>query len=322
MDLSGEKLLEMYRQMWKIRLFEEKTYEIYTQGLMPGLAHLYSGEEAVAVGVCSALRPEDCITSTHRGHGHLIAKGGDFYRMMAEIMGKKTGYCRGKGGSMHIADFSLGILGANGIVGGGIPLAVGAALAMKKTGGDGVSVSFFGDGASNQGSFHESANLSAVWKLPVVFVCENNGYGISVSQARHQAIQDVSLRAASYGMPGVTVEGNDILAVCEAAVEAVSRARRGEGPTLLECKTYRFGGHHVGDQGGGILYRSKEEMHEWQKRCPIKQFEKYLLDNEHLTAQKAHEIQEEITHQLAEAVERAKSDPFPSAEELLEDLYV
>jgi acetoin:2,6-dichlorophenolindophenol oxidoreductase subunit alpha len=262
LDLSREKLLELYRQMWKIRLFEEKTYEIYTQGLMPGLAHLYSGEEAVAVGVCSALHPEDCITSTHRGHGHLIAKGGDFYRMMAEIMGKKTGYCRGKGGSMHIADFNLGILGANGIVGGGIPLAVGAALAMKRKGGSGVAVSFFGDGASNQGSFHESANLSAVWKLPVVFVCENNGYGISVSQARHQAIQDVSLRASSYGMPGRTVEGNDVLAVCEAALEAVSRARRGEGPTLLECKTYRLGGHHVGDPGGASCTGPR-------KRCRI-----------------------------------------------------
>jgi len=321
MKLSKAQLIKMYRQMCAIRFFEEKTYEIYTQGFMPGLAHLYIGEEAVAVGVCAALKPDDCITSTHRGHGHLIAKGGDLFYMMAEIMGKKTGYCRGKGGSMHIADFSIGILGANGIVGGGIPLAVGAGLALKKEGKKRVSISFFGDGASNQGSFHEAANLASVWKLPVVFVCENNGYGISVSQARHQAITDISIRAKSYGMPGVTADGCDVLEVYKAAKKAVEHARGGKGPILVEYKTYRWYGHHVGDPGKGILYRSEEEMVEQQQKCSIGKLEKYLLDNDHLTSEDVKNIHQEIRQELESAVEKAKQEPYPASEELYEGLY-
>jgi TPP-dependent pyruvate/acetoin dehydrogenase alpha subunit len=247
LDLSNEKLIEMYRTMKKIREFETKAAELFAEGSIPGFVHLYIGEEAVATGVCANLKDSDYITSTHRGHGHIIAKGGDLKYMFAELFGKATGYCKGKGGSMHIADADRGILGANGIVGAGHNIAVGAGLSAKYRGTDQVCVCFFGDGSTNQGTFHESLNLASIWKLPVIFVCENNLYGISMHQSRHQAIQDVADRAVAYNIPGVVVDGNDVLAVYEAAKEAIDRARNGQGPTLIECKTYRQRGHFEGD---------------------------------------------------------------------------
>ncbi|MEW6425653.1 MAG: thiamine pyrophosphate-dependent dehydrogenase E1 component subunit alpha [Bacillota bacterium] len=311
----------MLKKMLEIRHFEEQVNDLYRKGIMPGLAHLYNGEEAVAVGACSALAQDDYITSTHRGHGHLIAKGGRLKFMMAEILGKKTGYCKGKGGSMHIADFDLGILGANGIVGGGFAIAVGAALSSRLLGQGRVTVCFFGDGATNQGSFHESVNLASVWKLPVVFVCENNLYGISVAQSRHQAIKDIAVRAQAYGIPGVIVDGMDVLAVYGEVKKAVDRAREGGGPTLVECKTYRFGGHHVGDPGNGIVYRTKEEMDEWKERCPIRRMQGYLLEKGVMTQQEIDEMEEEVIKEVQEAVDFAVNSPFPDPEELTEDLY-
>jgi acetoin:2,6-dichlorophenolindophenol oxidoreductase subunit alpha len=226
--ISKEKLYEMYKTMVRARYFENKVIELYQQGLMPGLAHLYVGEEAVAAGVCGALEKEDYITSTHRGHGHLIAKGGDMNKMMAKILGRSTGYCKGKGGSMHICDVNLGILGANGIVGGGSTLSAGAGLTQRVRKTNKVVCCFFGDGASNQGSFHEALNLSSIWKLPVIYVCENNKYGITVSQKRHQNIKDIAIRAKSYGIPGIVVDGNDVEDVYSSMTKAIQRARKGE----------------------------------------------------------------------------------------------
>ena len=319
-EVTKELKIKMFRQMVTIRRFEERVKELYAQGFMAGLAHLYDGQEAVAVGACAALRPDDYITSTHRGHGHCIAKGGDLKRMMAEVLGRKTGYCKGKGGSMHIFDLSLGILGANGIVAGGIPIATGAGLKikLKKTGQ--VVVCFFGDGATNQGTFHESLNMAGLWKLPVIYVCENNLYAISVSQARHQPIKDVAIRAASYGMPGVIADGNDVLDVYEKVGNAVERARAGEGPTLVECKTYKYGGHHVGDPG--TIYRTKEEVLAWKEKCPIRRMREHLLATGALTAEEISEIELAVERAIEEAVEYAKESPLPSPEEALEDLYV
>lgn len=318
--IPQDKLLEMYQKMLEIRYFEEKLIEMYAQGLMPGLAHLYVGEEAVAVGVCAALEKNDMITSTHRGHGHCIAKGGELNRMMAEVFGKSDGYCRGKGGSMHIYDISLGIVGANGVVGGGIPLATGAALSAQVRGTNQVVACFFGDGASNQGSFHESLNLAALWKLPVVYVCENNGYGISVSQERHQAIKDISVRAKAYAMPGMIVDGNDVEAVYWAAKEFVDRARRGEGPALLECKTYRWRGHHEGDPNRGIRYRTREEMKAWEERCPIVRLEARLKQTgiEPLTLET---IKEHVRSKVEASVVYANNSPLPDLKEALTDVY-
>jgi len=273
-NLPREKLVEMYRKMFEIRSFEEKVFELYAQNMVPGTIHLYAGEEAVAVGVCSNLRKDDYITSTHRGHGHCIAKGADPKRIMAEILGKKTGYCKGKGGSMHIADFKVGMLGATAVVGAGIPIAMGAGLSIKLRGTDQVVACFFGEGASNQGTFHEGINMAAIWKLPVIFVCENNLYAMGTRQSRVMLIENIADRAASYGIPGVTVDGNDVLAVYEAAREAVERARRGEGPTLIECKTYRHKGHSRVDPA---KYRPKEEVEEWLRKDPIKRLREKLL---------------------------------------------
>ncbi len=318
--MKNEQLLDMYRQMVKIRYFEEKIVEDYAKALVPGLAHLYIGQEAVAVGVCSALEPSDYITSTHRGHGHCIAKGGELDKMMAELFGRKTGYCKGKGGSMHIAELDLGILGANGVVGGGVPIAVGAALSaqMRKSGQ--VAVAFLGDGASNQGSFHEALNMASTWKLPVVFVCENNLYGISVCQKVHQNITDISVRATGYNIPGLTVEGNDILAVYHAAAEAIARARNGEGPTLLECKTYRWRGHHEGDPNQGCTYREREEIEQWKEKCPLKNLEQKML-KQGVKEADIEAIQEEIQQAVLDAVEFAINSPFPEIEEAQEDIY-
>jgi acetoin:2,6-dichlorophenolindophenol oxidoreductase subunit alpha len=321
MNLPANQLIEIYRKMVTIRLFEEKIIDLYARGLVPGLAHLYVGEEAIAVGVCANLRDEDYITSTHRGHGHVIAKGAELKYMMAELFGKKTGYCKGKGGSMHIADVAIGILGANGIAGGGIPIAVGAALSAKIRKTDQVTACFFGDGSSNNGTFHEGLNFASVHRLPLVFVCENNGFGISVSQKQHQAIQDISIRAAAYNMPGITVDGNDVLTVYEVSGKAIQRARAGEGPTLVECKTYRWRGHHEGDPNQGKRYRTMEEVQEWVKKCPIRRFEEKLVSKKVLTKLKAKKIREEVEKEIDGAVEFANQSPFPEPQDMYEDVY-
>ncbi len=322
MNLSSSEMIQLYRKMVTIRLFEEKIVDLYARGLVPGLAHLYVGEEAVAAGVCANLREEDYITSTHRGHGHVIAKGAELKYMMAELFGKKTGYCKGKGGSMHIADVTIGILGANGIAGGGIPIAVGAALSSKMRKTDQVTVCFFGDGSSNNGTFHEGLNFASVHQLPVVFVCENNLYGISVSQKQHQVIRDISIRAAAYDMPGTTVDGNDVMAVYEASGEAIRRARAGKGPALLECKTYRWRGHHEGDPNQGKRYRRMEEIEEWTKKCPIRRFQEKLIAKKVLTGAKSKKIWEDVQKEIDGAVEFAKDSPFPEPQDIYEDVYV
>jgi len=322
MEISKEKLLDLYSTMVKIRLFEDRIVDLYARGLVPGLAHLYLGEEAVAAGVCGVLREDDYITSTHRGHGHVIAKGADLKLMMAELFGKKTGYCKGKGGSMHIADMKIGILGANGIAGGGIPIAGGAGLSIKLRKTDQVSVGFFGDASSNNGTFHESLNFASVHRLPVIFVCENNKYGISVSQAKHQAIKDIAIRATSYDMPGVVVDGNDVFDVYGAASKAVSRARAGEGPTLIECKTYRWRGHHEGDPNQGRRYRTTEEIEEWKKKDPIPRLAERLLEQKALTKKKMASIEAKLSEEIEQAVAYANESAFPSIEEMFEDVLV
>lgn len=316
--IDNKKLLEMYERMVTIRLFETRVSELFAAGKLPGFIHLYVGEEAVATGVCAHLKDQDYITSTHRGHGHLIAKGGKVNEMMAELYGKETGYCKGKGGSMHIADVDLGILGANGIVGGGPPIAAGAAFAIKYQGGDGVVVCFFGDAASNQGTFHEGLNLASVWKLPVVFICENNLYGISVSQARHQNISDVADRSNAYDIPGVVVDGNDVMAVYEAAGEAIARARAGKGPSLVECKTYRWRGHFEGDP---TPYRPKSEVESWMKRDPIPRFEANLKEMGVITDEGIAAMKKEIADKVEAAVKFSEESPWPALAEITDDVY-
>jgi pyruvate dehydrogenase E1 component alpha subunit len=291
---------------------------LFAEGKIPGFVHLYIGEEAAATGVCENLRDDDFITSTHRGHGHIIAKGGDLKFMMAELFGKEAGYCKGKGGSMHIADREKGILGANGIVGAGHNIAVGAGLSCSYRKTDQVCVCFFGDGSTNQGTFHESLNLASIWKLPVVFVCENNNYGISMSQARHQAIKDVSDRGPAYNIPGVTVDGNDVMAVYEAAKEAVARARKGLGPTLLECKTYRQRGHFEGDAGA---YKPGAEQKEWLEKDPLPRFSAFLKENKFLSADEIAGIDKSVEKEIDEAVKFAESSSYPAVEKTVEDVY-
>jgi len=317
-DVPREKLIGMYRKLLQIRHFEEKVFELYGQNMVPGTIHLYVGQEAVAVGVCSTLRRDDYITSTHRGHGHCIAKGADIKRVMAEILGRKTGYCKGKGGSMHIADFSVGVLGATAVVGAGLPIATGAALSIKLRRTDQVVACFFGDGASNQGTFHESLNMAAIWRLPVLFVCENNLYAMGTRQTRVMLIKNIAERAAAYGMPGVTVDGNDVLAVYRATKEAVERARKGDGPTLLECKTYRHKGHSRMDPA---KYRPKEEVEEWLRKDPVKRFRAKLIEMNVLSQKEAEEIERAVISEVEEAVKFALESPYPSPEEALEDVY-
>jgi pyruvate dehydrogenase E1 component alpha subunit len=317
-NLTKAKLVEMYKLMVKIRLFEEKVFELYAQNLVPGTIHLYTGQEAVAVGVCSALRKDDYITSTHRGHGHCIAKGAEIKRVMAEILGKKTGYCKGKGGSMHIADFSIGILGATAVVGAGIPIAVGAGLSIKLRKTDQVVACFFGDGASNQGTFHEGINMAAIWQLPVIFVCENNLYAMGTRQSIVMKIENIADRADAYGIPGVVVDGNDVLAVYEAASNAVERARRGEGLTLIECKTYRHRGHSRVDPA---KYRPKEEVEAWLAKDPIKRLQERLLQSNVLTETEIQRIKREVSTEIEEAVKYAVESPYPAPQEALEDVY-
>jgi pyruvate dehydrogenase E1 component alpha subunit len=316
--LEKEKMVEIYRKMLEIRLFEEKVFELYGQNLVPGTIHLYAGEEAVAVGVCENLREDDYIVSTHRGHGHCLAKGARLDRTMAEIMGKETGYCKGKGGSMHIADFSVGMLGATAVVGAGIPIATGAGLSIKLRETDQVVACFFGDGASNQGTFHEGINMAAIWKLPVLYVCENNLYAMGTRQTQIMAIRDVAKRAEAYGIPGITVDGNDALAVYKAAQEAVDRARGGEGSTLIECKTYRQKGHSRWDPAA---YRPREEVEDWLRRDPIRRMRKHLLDAKCLSETEAAKIEKETEAAVEGAVEFAVASPYPKPEEALEDVY-
>jgi len=318
LSMKKEQFSEMYRKMLEIRLFEEKVFDLYGQNLVPGTIHLYAGEEAVAVGVCSNLNVDDYITSTHRGHGHCIAKGADLRRTMAEILGKKTGYCKGKGGSMHIADFSVGMLGATAVVGAGLPIAVGAGLSAKLRKTSQVVACFFGEGASNQGTFHESINMASVWALPVVFVCENNLYAMGTRQSRIMSVQNVADRAAAYGIPGVMVDGNDVLVVYEAARTAVERARAGKGPTLIECKTYRHKGHSRVDSG---KYRPKEEVEEWLGKDPIKRFRQAMLGNGILTQTELEHVEQEVADEVADAVKFALDSPYPEGKEALENVY-
>jgi TPP-dependent pyruvate/acetoin dehydrogenase alpha subunit len=319
MTLANDKLIEMYRTMWSIRAFEMKVVELYKRNMIRGSTHVYLGQEAIAAGVCAALRPDDLITSTHRGHGHCLAKGGQPKPMMAELLGRYEGYCKGKGGSMHIADLDLGILGANGIVGGGLCLAAGAALSCQYRGSDQVVVCFFGDGAFNQGPFHESANLAAVWKLPVVYVCESNQFALSTRTGSVLAIGDLAARAGAYGFPGVTVDGDDVMAVYEVAEAAVARARAGGGPSLIVADSYRWEGHMVGDPQE---YRTRREVEERMKKCPISRLRQNLIAQGVLGEREADQIEEEMKALAQEAAEYAQSCPEPPLETLLSDVYV
>jgi pyruvate dehydrogenase E1 component alpha subunit len=321
LSINKELCLKMHEEMLTIRMFEEKAIELFEHNLIRGNIHPCIGQEAVSVGICSALRRDDYMVNTHRGHGNCIAKGADLKLMMAELFGKSTGYCKGKGGSMHIADFEGGNLGANGIVGGGIPIAVGAGISIQNRGTDQVAACFFGDGATNQGTFHESLNLAALWKLPVIFVCENNLYALSTPVHEAISIPRISDRAMAYGIPGFNIDGNDVIGVYTKMKEAVERARAGKGSTLLDCVTYRFFGHFTGDPGRGITYRSKEEMDQWLNRCPIKQFKERLIQEKIVTQETGKAIETNVKASIEEAVQFAKESPFPSPEEAVQDLF-
>lgn len=315
----GKKMsLHFYREMCRIRQFELKAAELFMQGAMAGNIHTCAGQEAAEVGSCFALEPSDFITSTHRGHGHCLAKGGKLDIMMAELFGKATGYCKGKGGSMHIVDTSLGILGANGIVGAGIPLAAGSALASKIMGKKEVTLSFFGDAASNQGTFHEVINMASAWHLPCVFICENNKYGVSVCIDRVCNVADIADRAVAYNIPGKVVDGNDVFAVYEAVKEAVDRARSGEGPSLIECKTYRHRGHYEGDPQ---MYKSAEEVAEWKERDPLTRLRTDIVSSRVAKASELDEIEESVKVEIEAAVEFAKNSPYPEPDQVTTDVY-
>lgn len=313
-------IAHFYRTMYRTRRFEEEVFEFYKQGKMAGLAHLYMGEEAVATGVCSALEDNDYIGSTHRGHGHLVARGADINKMMAEILGKVDGYSKGKGGSMHIMALDKGILGANGIVGGEIPIVTGAAYASKYLGTKRVAVSFFGDGASNEGTFHESINMAAAWKLPVVYVIENNLYGISVDTRDVTNTANLADRAFGYGIPGVVVDGMDVTEVYQAAKIAIERARKGEGPTLIECKTYRWQGHHVGDPAVYRARRNEHEKEEWMARCPVSSLKKKMLEDQ-FTEEEVTKIEETVEAEVQAAVKFATDSPYPDLSEAFTDVF-
>ncbi len=317
-SINKEKAFEIYRTMVRIRKFDTVIIQLYADGEIPGFIHLYIGEEAVAAGVCAALRKTDYITSTHRGHGHCIAKGGRLDYMMAELFGRKTGYCKGKGGSMHIADLDIGILGANGIVSGGIPIAVGAGVGIQYKNEDNVSVAFFGDGATNVGQFHEACNLASTWNLPVIFICENNQYAQTTPLADHQSIKDVAKRALAYDMKSMIVDGNDVVEVYRKTCEAVQRARQGGGPTFVECKTYRWRGHWEGDPQP---YRTQKEVEVWKKRCPIARFRKFVTENNLIKPEDLDIIENKIDTELQKAIEFARKSPHPAPAEALDDVY-
>lgn len=316
--LTQSQIRDALHKMHLIRRFEESAEDAYVRGLSYGTMHLSIGEEATAVGACAPLADSDLITSTHRGHGHCIAKGAEVKRMFAEFLGREDGYCHGRGGSMHIADPSKGNLGANGIVGGGIPIAVGAALSVKKRKTGAVVVSFFGDGANNEGAFHESLNIAAVWKLPVVFVCENNQYGMSVSVERSTAVKRIADRAAAYAMPGVTVDGNSFSAVAQATFDAVDLARAGLGPSLIECVTYRTRGHSRSDRN---RYRTKEEIESWKARDPIVAFERELEALGLMSRADMDVVRAEVEQEIKDGIAFAEASPQPSASDLLRDVY-
>ena len=321
MDVARDRLVEMYRGMRLIRRFENAVVEMVNANEIPGTTHEYVGEEAVAVGVCAALRETDGITSTHRGHGHILAKGGDPRRVMAELFGRADGYNRGRGGSMHIADLALGIYGANGLVGAGTPIACGAALAAKLEGKQRVVASFFGDGATNQGVVHEAMNLAAIWKLPVLFVCENNGYAITASIRDMLAISRIADRAAAYGFPGEQVDGMDVLAVYAAAGQGVARARAGEGPSLIECVTYRYSGHFTTEHVLGLKYRPREEIEAWQAKDPLSTFPARLMTMGVLTAEQKDAIDADVEQRVEDAIAFSRQSPFPKADEALDGMY-
>jgi TPP-dependent pyruvate/acetoin dehydrogenase alpha subunit len=318
-EISKEKLLWAYERMKLIRTFEDRTSGLFAEGKLPGFVHLYAGEEAIVVGVCAHLTDKDYITSTHRGHGHCIAKGVDVNSMMAEVYGKATGACKGKGGSMHIADVDKGMLGANGIVGAGGPLACGSGLMAKVLGTDQVTVCFFGDGAAEQGTMHEAMNLASIWKLPVVFVCENNGYAETTPWGYHCAAKDISDRAVAYDMPGATVDGSDFFAVYEAAEVAIERARKGEGPSLVECRGFRYYGHFEGDP---MLYFTEEEKARNRANDPIESFKKRVLERGLLSEEEIAEIDAKTAEMVEEAVKFAEESPWPAPEDVLTDVYV
>ena len=314
-----DKLWFMYRKMCEIRYFEEHVWDVYTRGWMPGLAHLYIGEEGVAVGACAALRDDDYITSTHRGHGHCLAKGGKLDRMMAEIMGKELGYCRGKGGSMHIADMSVGILGANGIVGGGFGIATGSAFSAKMRKTDQVAVCFFGDGAANQGIMMETINMAVIWDLPVIYLCENNQYGEHTPSEKVTGVKNIADRGVGFGIESKIVEGSDVLEVFEAVSAAVDKARSGKGPTLLEAKTYRYRGHHVGDSG---YYRTDDEVKWWmENKDPIKLLGDHMIANKVTTQDELDALSESVEEEVEKAVEFGREAPLPAPDQAYEDLY-
>ena len=318
MEIPREKLIWMYEKMIEIRQFEEKIYYLFLQGEMPGTIHLYPGQEAVAAGVCANLNKDDVITSTHRPHGHALAKGVSLKSAMAELFAKTTGCCKAKGGSMHMGDMEAGAIPAIAIVGGGIPVATGAALAFKMKKTKQVAACFFGDGAANEGAFHEALNMGAIWNLPIVYVCENNLYGASTHVTKVMKIKDIATRASAYGMEGIITDGNDVIAVYETVHEAVEKARNGGGPTLVECKTYRRGGHSRTD---GNIYRDKEEEKEWMAKDPIPRMKEYLISNRILTEAKSKEIEQKKEKEIDDAVEFAKSSPSPRQEDALEDVF-
>jgi len=319
MEIGKDELLRMYELMRLIREFEERLHMDFAAGKIPGFVHLYAGEEAVAVGVCANLRDDDYITSTHRGHGHCIAKGVDVKAMMAEIHGKATGACKGKGGSMHIADMDKGMLGANGIVGGGPPLACGAGLTAKVKGTNQVTACFFGDGASNQGTTAESLNLAGIWKLPVIFVCENNRYAETTASEYSVSGRDIAARARGFGMPSLAVDGQDIFAIYEATREAVARARRGEGPSFIEAQTYRYYGHFEGDT---ILYRAKEEVEFYRSRDCLQRFRKTVVEQGLLSEADLDAVDRRVKDAIEEAVRFAQESPLPATDQTVTDVYV
>jgi TPP-dependent pyruvate/acetoin dehydrogenase alpha subunit len=318
-DIDNDSLIKMYRTMLTIRRFDERASKDFKKGLVPGLVHSYNGQEAIATGVCANLKKDDRIVSNHRGHGHLIAKGADMRRMMAEIQGKKTGYCKGKGGSMHIADFSIGILGANGIVAAGLPIATGAALAAHLEGKGRIVVVFFGDGACQEGEFQESLNLASIWKLPLIFACENNQYGVNTPYTYAIAGGDIPRRAAAYNMPVKSVDGNDLVTVYETVKEVVAAVRSGEGPYFVEFKTYRWSSHFEADTIPDL--RPKEEIASWKKQDPILRLQKKLLEAGILTDAKIQDIEKQVMAAIEEAVSYAVASPLPEPEDAMADIY-
>lgn len=319
---DNKSLLKIYEQMLRIRLFEQKANELFAQGLVTGSMHLYIGQEAIAATAGELLRETDTITGTHRGHGHCIAKGGKTDRMMAELLGRKNGYCSGKGGSMHMTDFTMGNLGANGMVGGGLAISVGAGITnaiMKKN--DNVTICFFGEGATNEGVFHESLNLAAIWKLPVIFLCENNLYQVFTSVEESLSVKDVSLRATSYGIPGITCDGNDVFEIYNVLGSAIERARTGHGPTLIEAKTYRWEGHYTGDGYAKGGYRSLEEIEEWKKKDPIPRLGKFIIENKVADNDLLQKISLELKDEIEKAAQYAIDSPWPEESDLFKDVF-